>query len=217
MEVKTENIAINNDESVIPPMPKTRLKPIVRKRINFLCSHCNKTFQSIANTRAKCPLCAASCSIKVSTEIPEKYEKMGESDNSLEKLEFEPAFVSEKSTIELNDSIIAKKISENEYELQNKKVLQLKTDNFKDLIELYNAGATIKGIKPISESELTETFSTINDFLRENKIFEGIGKTGVVDIVFKFTGLILDRLIPWLIMREQNKMKEKDEKFEKNT
>lgn len=216
IHMSVENVKNVNEsgKNLVIETPKTRLKPIVRKRINFLCSHCNKIFQSIATTRAKCPLCAASCSIKVSSESPEKYEKMGESDNSAENIEFEPSFISENNNKIESNSIIARKVSENSYELENRKILQLKTDNFKDYIELFNAGATIKGIKPISENELLDTFTIINNFLKENKIFEGIGKTGAIDIVFKITNLILDRLIPWLIERERNKDNKKNNKID---
>jgi hypothetical protein len=193
MSVNSENIVENLPVEGPKIVEKSNQKSIPRQRNTYYCRNCNINFNSIANTRAKCPTCARACSIKITSENAEKYNSIQDPNDSSEKIVFEPSFIQKSEPISI--------IQPNLTLIQEtpRKILQLKTEDFKDMVELFNAGASQRGIPIIKPEEINNLFDTVNNYFKENKIFEGAGKTGVVDIVMKVTGMIIDRLIPVLV------------------
>jgi hypothetical protein len=183
-----ENSALETPKIV----EKTGRKNIPRSRNTFYCRTCNINFNSIANKRALCPTCAKACSIKITSENAEKYNKIEDIKGSIEKIEFEPSFIQKVETTSI--------MSQPKTEItEPRKIMKLNPSDFGEFIELFNVGAKTRNIKEISPNEINGIFDTINQYFQENKVFESMGKTGIVDIIFKITGMVLDRLIPVLI------------------
>jgi len=207
MAVESLPIVENSPLETTKIVEKTGRKNIPRARNTFYCRNCNINFNSIANKRALCPTCARACSIKITTENAEKYNKNKIDNDSTEKIEFEPSFIQKIETTSV--------ISQPKTEItEPRKILKLNPSDFSDMVELFNAGAQARNIKPIDAKEVENLFGTINQYFQENKVFESMGKTGVVDIIFKITGMVLDRLIPILIEHFQKKKENQNKTLE---
>jgi len=205
METKIE---INSPILPLEIETNPNIKSKIRSRQTFYCSVCNKNFDSIAVTRAKCPTCNRKTSIMLTSDNAEKYRPKDNDDIS-NKMVLEPSFIFKN---EPSISIISKE--KPNVEIENRKILELKPEHFSDMVELFNKGAKLRGIQEISTQELDELFLTFNEYFKENKIFESMGKTGVTGIILKISGMIIDRLIPILI---QHYAKNKGELMENGT